>query len=90
MDGVLVVFSPFGVAAFVLALFAVARQLRNDARTDRRLDRCERRIQRYQQRVYQLEAILRAHGVEVPVWTLTPDDIDELDPANPTTRGKNP
>lgn len=89
--------TPFGAAAFVLALFAVYRSLRNDSRTDKRLDvaigrqdedrehlrRVERRLVRYQQRVYQLEAILRSRGMSVPAWTLTPDDIDELGDGDP-------
>ena len=74
-------------AALVLALFGVYKALsrdnakRFDAYTERleeRLGSVERRLNRYQHRVYQLEAILRAHGIPVPPWTATPDDIDEL------------
>jgi len=76
-----------GLAGLILGLFAVYRGLRADS--NRRFDRytdtleqrfakVERRLARYQQRVYQLEAILRANGIQVPPWTATPDDIDEL------------
>ena len=88
------VFGAGGAAAFILALLAIYRALRADSNRrfdaytdglekqlqerDNRLDKVERRLTRYQHRVYQLEALLVAAGIQVPPWTATPDDIDEL------------
>jgi hypothetical protein len=83
-------FAAFSPPAFILALFGIYRALRRDHLLDRRVDAftgrvdlVERRLSRYQQRVYQLEAILRERGIDVPPWTLNPDDIDELGASQP-------
>lgn len=88
----LIMFGLSGFGSFSLALFAMYRTLRRDQQLDSRVDKIERRVTRYQHRVYQLEAILRAHGIAVPPWTINPDDIDELGDqiTAPHRRGDDP
>lgn len=77
-----------GLAAFTLALFAISRGIRAD--TARRMDRftlrlekrirtLERRLDRAERRRYQLEAILRAAGIELPPWPLDHDPDPDQD-----------